>query len=163
MISAIAKFYDPLGWLSPVIITVKIFIQKLWLCNLDWDDGLPLELKDEFLNWYSQVSVLNNIKINRSLNYSLESKCKIFGFAVASKIAFGACVCLKITFQGTSVKLVQAKPKVAQIKPLLTIPRLELNAAVLLARLTVRVICALKLLPDNVFLYTDSIRRAVFL
>ena len=54
-----------------------------------------------------------------------------------------------------SINLIQAKSKVAQIQPLLTIPKLELCAA-LLARLNVKVLRALKLSPKNLFLFTDS-------
>ena len=52
--------------------------------------------------------------------------------------------------------MVQAKSKAAPMKPLLTIPKLELSAAALLARLTVKVLRALKLPPNNLFLFTDS-------
>ncbi|XP_018399600.1 PREDICTED: uncharacterized protein LOC108777259 [Cyphomyrmex costatus] len=30
ILSTIAKFFDPLGWATPVIITAKIFMQRLW-------------------------------------------------------------------------------------------------------------------------------------
>ena len=45
----------------------------------------------------------------------------------------------------------QSKSKVAPIKPILTIPKLELSAAVLLARLSAKVLKALK-----IFFFTDS-------
>ncbi|XP_029673054.1 uncharacterized protein LOC115241432 [Formica exsecta] len=38
ILSAIAKFYDPLGWVTPVTITAKIFMQQLWRIKIDWDD-----------------------------------------------------------------------------------------------------------------------------
>ena len=38
VLSSIAKFFDPLGWLAPVVITGKIFLQKLWLGKVHWDD-----------------------------------------------------------------------------------------------------------------------------
>lgn len=40
----IARIYDPLGLVAPVIIRAKIFIQELWLLKIGWDDPLPLPL-----------------------------------------------------------------------------------------------------------------------
>lgn len=38
LVSLIGKFYDPLGYLSPVVIRFKILFQKLCQCRSDWDD-----------------------------------------------------------------------------------------------------------------------------
>ena len=37
--SYIGRFYDPLGFLAPVIIPFKVLFQKL--CDLQWDEQLP--------------------------------------------------------------------------------------------------------------------------
>jgi len=39
-----AKLFDPIGWLPPITITAKIFLQKLWRTTLGWDDPLPQSL-----------------------------------------------------------------------------------------------------------------------
>lgn len=44
ILSTIYKLYDPLGWVSPVIVTAKILIQELWLLKREWDDKLPPEV-----------------------------------------------------------------------------------------------------------------------
>lgn len=31
------RIFDPLGWLSPVVIRAKILVQSTWLTRLDWD------------------------------------------------------------------------------------------------------------------------------
>ena len=41
IISFASRFYDPLGFLSPVIITLKVFFQELCKIKLHWDDQLP--------------------------------------------------------------------------------------------------------------------------
>ncbi|XP_046968281.1 uncharacterized protein LOC124535923 [Vanessa cardui] len=51
VLSDIARLYDPLGWIAPVIITAKIYMQKLWKSGLAWDDNLTPDLLKE---WYSQ-------------------------------------------------------------------------------------------------------------
>ncbi|XP_067214144.1 uncharacterized protein [Linepithema humile] len=42
VLSTIAKVFDPLGLLAPILITAKIFIQELWSLKLGWDEPLPL-------------------------------------------------------------------------------------------------------------------------
>ena len=140
------------------MITAKVLIQKLWLAGLKWDDVLPDDLKGEFLDWYSNLKVLNEIKIPRWLGYTPNAKYEIFGFADASKIAYAACIYLKVTVNGKStIRLLQGKSKVSPIKPLLTIPKLELSAAFLLAKLTVKVLKSLRLPSVDVYLFTDSV------
>ena len=157
VLSCITKFFDPLGWFAPIIITAKIFMQKLCLAKLNWDEPLPQELKNEFLNWYSDVPVLRNIKIARWLNFIPGARYELHGFADASKFAYVACTYLNVIHNGKStIHLVQAKSKVAHIKPLQTIPCLELSAGFLLSKLVVKVLRALNLNKVEVFLFTDS-------
>ncbi|GFW49747.1 integrase_H2C2 domain-containing protein [Trichonephila clavipes] len=41
MLSFIAKLYDPLGLVGPIIVKVKVFMQKLRLLGLSWDAVVP--------------------------------------------------------------------------------------------------------------------------
>ncbi|GFS66519.1 integrase catalytic domain-containing protein [Trichonephila clavipes] len=41
VLSTIARIYDPLGLLGPVVAKAKIFLQKLWMLKIDWTDFLP--------------------------------------------------------------------------------------------------------------------------
>ena len=69
MLSSISKLYDPLGYLSPVIITGKVFMQKLWIKKIQWDDKFTLSLKSEFLSWYQKLVSLNSIRIPGLVSY----------------------------------------------------------------------------------------------
>lgn len=82
---------------------------------------------------------------------------EIHGFADASTVAYGAVVYLKLTQLDGSVRitLVSAKSRVAPLKPI-TIPRLELCAIVLLARLIVFVQSPLEITPLSCHCWTDS-------
>lgn len=41
ILSTIAKLFDPLGWVTPIVISAKILMQSLWKLKLDWDDIVP--------------------------------------------------------------------------------------------------------------------------
>ncbi|GFU42586.1 uncharacterized protein TNCV_4556911 [Trichonephila clavipes] len=82
---------------------------------------------------------------------------EIHGFADAPERCYGAAVyCKSKNLKSeTLVRLITSKSRVAPIKSL-TIPRLELCAAVLLAKLVKRVVAALQLETAEVYLWSDS-------
>lgn len=51
ILSDASKLFDPLGWLAPTIIIAKTFLQELWLSGLDWDQILPENLSERWLNY----------------------------------------------------------------------------------------------------------------
>ena len=78
-------------------------------------------METEFLNGNNQILLLNQIKVSRLLGFVPNAKFESYGFADASKIAYAACVYLKIiSSDKVVIRLIQAKSKVAPLKPLLT-------------------------------------------
>ncbi|XP_017889631.1 uncharacterized protein LOC108630706 [Ceratina calcarata] len=137
VLSTIARMFDPLGWTCPVIITAKIFMQKLWMAKLNWDDPLTFELHKQWDEYSSDLKQLRSISIPRWLGLSqVTLNCEIHGFSDASLNAYAAVVFLRVgaTTNHANVHLLMAKTKVTPLKPL-TIPRLELSASVIMARL----------------------------
>ncbi|GFW13660.1 uncharacterized protein TNCV_1211261 [Trichonephila clavipes] len=49
VLSTIAKIFDPVGLMAPVISKAKIFLQRLWRSKLEWNDLLPAE---EYREWH---------------------------------------------------------------------------------------------------------------
>ena len=43
-LSTIYSIFDPLGLLTPIIVTAKILLRKMWAIRLNWDEKLPLNL-----------------------------------------------------------------------------------------------------------------------
>lgn len=82
---------------------------------------------------------------------------QIHGFADASKSAYGACVYIRAVDNETKIhiNLLCAKTKIAPLKTQ-TIPRLELCAALMLARLISTVECALDTNINSVTYWSDS-------
>ncbi|GFV36985.1 integrase catalytic domain-containing protein [Trichonephila clavipes] len=157
VLSTIARIYDPLGLLGPVVAKAKIFLQKLWMLKIDWTDLLPDRINREWRQFVESLQVVNDININRCIVVEQPEVIELHGFSDASQSAYGAVVyCKSITSDGKMlVHLIASKSRVAPTKQT-TIPRLELCAAVLLAKLMHRVKQALKLNVTNTFLWSDS-------
>ncbi|GFU96986.1 integrase catalytic domain-containing protein [Trichonephila clavipes] len=101
--------------------------------------------------------IVNDININRCIVVERLEVIELRGFSDASQSAYGAVVyCKSVTSDGrVLVHLIASKSRVSPTKQT-TIPRLELCATVLLAKLEHRVKQALKLNMTNTFLWSDS-------
>lgn len=155
--SEIAKIYDPLGLLAPVIIIAKMLLQKIWTLKVDWDEALPLSIHTEWIKYYKQLPLLNNATFQRKTIIKSAVKIEIHGFCDASEKAYGACVYLRsIDEDGhIQVELLAAKSKVAPLKHQ-TIPRHELCGALLLTSLITTIQKALHITTHHIFYWTDS-------
>ncbi|XP_071573005.1 uncharacterized protein [Temnothorax nylanderi] len=136
VLSDVARCFDPLAWAAPVLIFGKIFIQDLWMAGIDWDQPLPEELQSSWARFAETLPHLNTLSVPRSVGYDAGGKVELHGFSDASSCAYAAAVYLRCTDASgnISVHLLVAKTKVAPIRPV-SIPRLELSAALLLAEL----------------------------
>ena len=141
IVGVASQIYDPLGFLSPVVITLKIFFQELCRFKIGWDGPLPQELE---LKWKGIVSKFHGtvMLIPRFYFASAGSKqpCSLYGFCDASTVAYGAVVYLHTG--NDSIEFVASKTRVSPLHTQ-TIPRLELLSCLLLARLITHVRSAL--------------------
>lgn len=159
LLSEIASIFDPLGWLAPIVVKTKILIQESWTANVAWDDKLPYDIKCNWNKLKKELPMIEEIEIPRWLNTDEKCKIQLHGFCDASESAYAAVIYIKtIDANGIiKVRLLTAKTKVAPLKrEKLTIPRLELCGATLLANLTQQVISDMQMQIENVFLWCDS-------
>lgn len=151
--------FDPLGWIAPVTVAAKIMIQELWRLDLGWDDPLPRPLAERWEALDRDLAGVAGCSVPRWLGTSLSAPAvELHGFSDASQAALGAVLYLRVldeTLGNARVTLLGAKSKVAPLKKQ-TIPRLELSAAHLLARLTAHAISVLDLRDAPVHLWVDS-------
>ncbi|GFR10880.1 uncharacterized protein TNCT_185991, partial [Trichonephila clavata] len=97
VLSVIARLYDPLGLIGPVISKAKIFLQKLWLRKLNWEECLPEAIASDWLNFVSSLKALEELKIDRYLLTDSYEKLMLLGYADASESAYGAVVYMHCT------------------------------------------------------------------
>ncbi|XP_057380662.1 uncharacterized protein LOC130703059 [Daphnia carinata] len=130
-----SSVYDPFGFLSPVLLQAKLILQAVCRKSVGWDDQLDQTTIDEWQNWAISLSKLNPLSVPRS---------------------FGAIAYLRFDIpDGVKVSLVMAKARVAPIK-YVSIPRLELCAALLAARLASVIKSKLRLKIDQTSFWSDS-------
>ncbi|UYV68872.1 hypothetical protein LAZ67_6001388 [Cordylochernes scorpioides] len=135
VLSCIQRFFDPLGFLSPVLISPKVLLQKTWNLKLEWDAQLPTDIEKEFRSWLYEVASLDQVVIPRCLYLDSEGDVQLHVFCDASCEAYASVVFTRSVVQDTvRVVLLWAKARVAPLKKI-SIPRLELMACVLGARL----------------------------
>ncbi|XP_022816832.1 uncharacterized protein LOC111349813 [Spodoptera litura] len=158
ILSDIARLFDPLGWVAPVIIVAKMLIQKLWISGIAWDEEVPCEIKKEWLTYRQELHFLTKFSVPRWLHMKHGDKqIDLHGFCDASKSAYAAVVYVRVVDAdgGIHVNLLTAKTKVAPIKTV-SVPRLELCGAVLLAKLLSEVSEVMGISKSNLYYWTDS-------
>jgi len=103
------------------------------------------------------LHTLGNLSIPRLVTSDHHIRLELHGFADASETAYGACIYVRSTSADRkhSTYLLCSKLRVAPLKSL-SLPRLELCAALLLAQLVDKVSKCLSCRIDSISLWTDS-------
>ncbi|GFW74113.1 integrase catalytic domain-containing protein [Trichonephila clavipes] len=113
--------------------------------KLKWDDHLPENIQKIFRKWRDEIEYLEKVHIPRYVEINENSELHLF--VDACKSSYGACVYIRtVTLLGVKIRLIRAKSRVAPLKTM-TIPRLELMACCIGARLVHSVYAALDV-PD---------------
>lgn len=158
VLSRLSQLYDPLGFISPIVVIAKILMQTIWQRKLEWDEQLPSDIVNKWQIFYTGITHLNEITIPRWLfSNSDYTEVQLCGFSDSSIKAYGAVVYIRTIYpDGTvSVNLVCSKSRVAPLKTV-TLPRLELCGALLLAQLVHRLKSIFHLNFSKTTLWTDS-------
>ena len=158
ILSAISSIFNPMGLIAPVIVKIKLLIQELWKRGLDWDTKIPDDLLRQWDIWKQNVAKLSSLSIPRWINFSSNSEVvELYIFAEASSVAYGTAAYIKLVYQNsTSCSLIIRKSKLAPVKnKLVTIPRLELQAALMASRIEVKILDQMDMAIGSVLLWSD--------
>ena len=121
---------------------------------------MPDEIVTKFLDWSKELPTFSEITLPRSYFCQTVETIELHVFGDSSQDAFSAVAFLRgklINDHGAVTKLasVFGKARFAPMKAL-TVPKMELKAALLAARLRDEVIRALSLTIDRTFIWNDS-------
>ena len=131
LLSLLASQFDPLGWIGPIIIQMKMLFQEICRENIDWDAKLEGRFKLELEKIVKDLTAIIEIRISRCIyrHPKREIQQCLYGFGDASTKGYYAAIYLVYhTNDGVYTTLLTSKCRVAPLKTL-TIPRLELMSA----------------------------------
>ena len=160
LLSVLAKTYDPLGFMAPISLYGKSILQDMTRQKVSWDESPPSALQKKFQHLKGMATCHTPVRVLRPLFTVANSMLKeIHIFCDASQTGYAAVAYAR--YQSPDGKFVSSfllgKSRVAPLKPTLTIPRLELVAAVLATSLSLVIRKEMNLQDCPLFFWTDSL------
>ncbi|XP_058128448.1 uncharacterized protein LOC131292358 [Anopheles ziemanni] len=155
--SKVGKLYDPIGILQPVIVTGKILLQDLWRDGFGWDEAASPRMIESWNGFASHLPLLRQLPIPRMALPSEPQDAIMYGFSDASTKAFGCAIYLRfLDGEGNpQSRLLCSRSRLAPIEEV-TLPRLELQGALLLARFYAKIKDAFGTRISQTRWWTDS-------
>ncbi|XP_062556857.1 uncharacterized protein LOC134221685 [Armigeres subalbatus] len=160
VLSCVMAMFDPQGLLSPFTVFGRMLIQDLWRTGCDWDEEIDDVSFQKWIRWTKVLPMIETIRIPRSYfgNATMDQveNLQLHIVSDASKGAYGCAAYFRAVVDGcVKCVLVSSRVKVAPLKPM-SVPRLELQAAVLGARVASVVKDSHSLVINQQFFWTDS-------
>ena len=160
ILSTVSCIYDPFGFISPVILMGKRILQTLCKDKADWDIPIPDELALRWQRWLLELPLLKSFAVKRCFkpeNFGNIVQVQLHSFSDASTTGYGQCTCLRLKDSRGNIhsSLVMAKSCVTPLK-MITIPRLELTAALMSVKISNQLKAELKYENVEELFWCDS-------
>ena len=160
ILSEVSSIYDPLGFLAPFTLPAKLLLQELCSLNLGWDEEIPKMFSERWLKWKMDLQKITNFKVRRCLkpnDFGKPIQAQLHHFADASEQGYGTVSYLRLKNDKNiiHVSFMMGKARVAPLKKM-TIPRMELAAAVLATKVDKLLRRELQLQLESSMFWTDS-------
>lgn len=159
VLSIVMSVFDPLGFLAPLTIRGRLLLQDIWRSGIAWDDKLECA---EFVRWQGWVNDLSKVEqcvVPRCYLTPDKQliKTELHTFCDASEQAYAAVTYWRFEYGdgAVDVRFVASKCRVAPVKSQ-SIPRLELQAALLASRLARTVESEHEYIVSGSTLWSDS-------
>lgn len=181
MLRVVMSLFDVYGFLSPITIKGKIMLQETWRNGIEWDDTITDNTYKKWLDWLKLLRSVNEVRLPRYhqtamggsemqnalnapnssrrtrgagtgyTNLELHVMCDASSQAVAA-VAYWRWVNNNNQWQ---LSFISSKCRVAPVKHI-SIPRLELQGALLAARLANTIKNEHKIITEKIFFWCDS-------
>ena len=154
VLASIASLFDPLGYLSPTTMKMRLFLQKLWTKEKKSDDTMEDDEIEKWKQIVEETKELSTIEIPR---YIGSKNNQLICFCDASKNAYATAIYLKSQDEegNCRVNLIFSKSRIAP-KKAMSRPRLELMALLIGVRCLKFVSQELRLENTPRIIWTDS-------
>ena len=163
VISQFATLYDPLGLLTPFTLKAKLMMRSIIMevnqgNSKGWDESLSETLYSETMDLFREMFEIEKLSFRRCVRPTDVIKDpELIIFCDSSMKAYGAVAYIRWEKQDGKyhVNLLCAKNRIAPIRQI-SIPRLELCAAVLAGRLRVTIEKEMRYKFSKIIHITDS-------
>ena len=159
ILSVVASMFDPLGFIAPFILEGKAILQEMCKRGVDWDDEVCDHLRPRWDQWKGDLRNLKAIHLPRCYKppgFGPVSRVELHHFSDASTTGYGMCSYLRfISGDRIHCTLVVAKARVSPTK-VVTIPRLELTAAAVAVKMSIKLKQELQMHIDSEHFWCDS-------
>lgn len=137
LISRVASVFDPLGAASALIVKAKIRLRELGTKGVNWTDTIEGDDRCWWQGWFRALQLLKKLEVPRCLfpNGPSIVSSELHIFCDASEEAYAAVLYIRNVYSHKRdpevvVRQVKAANKIAPKKSI-SVPKLELNAALL--------------------------------
>ena len=161
VLSLVSVVYDPIGLVAPYTVKARLLLKDiLRLSGQQWDNNLPDDIFRKFLDWAEELPTLGYITSPICYFQGNIESTELHMSGDSSRNAFSAVAYLRAKVSNnrattTELAFVFEKLRVAPMKAI-TVPKLELLAALLAARLRDEVQTALTITVERTLMWTDS-------
>lgn len=155
--STIAQIFDPIGMCAPYMLKGRILLQKVCEEVELWDDPVPTTILKSWEKWIAGLPCLEKLTIPRCY-WDIEADVyELHTFCDSSEKGLGCVSYLKMVKNDLcNVAFVMGKSKVVPRRTTLSIPRLELIAAVIGANMHRNIKSSIQLPISRGYLHSDS-------
>ena len=134
VLKTLASIYDPLGFISPVLLIGKILFHNLCDLRIPWDNEIPQEMENKWVKWIKGLNIKTETPRSISIRETITNiDINLFSDASINAVCTVAYV---VIYQPNKISQGLITSKSRLVKRNVTIPRLKLIAAQMSANLS---------------------------